>query len=138
MLPVYYRTYVPHTFLASLFGLDDSNVSRSNRQVEPPLAGIFRIPERRVELTREEIRELFFDGTERPTARPVRGQKRFYSGKKRRHTLKTQVVSPGCGSGRGCPGNGVGCGSWRSPRRPPVRPATRRCTTGRVRRSRRG
>ena len=92
MLLMYYRTYVPHTFLAFLFGLDDSNVSRSNRQTEPLLAGIFRIPERKVELRDEEIRELFFDSTERPTARPVRGQKRFDSGKKKRHTLKTQVV----------------------------------------------
>lgn len=92
MLLIYYRTYVPHTFLGFLFGLDDSNVSRSNRRLEPLLAGIFRIPERKVELGRDEIRELFFDSTERPTARPVRGQKRFYSGKKKRHTLKTQVV----------------------------------------------
>ena len=92
MLLIYYRTYVPHTFLGFLFGLDDSNVSRSNRRLEPLLAGIFRIPERKVELTQEEIQELFFDSTERPTARPVRGQKRFYSGKKKRHTLKTQVV----------------------------------------------
>jgi len=92
MLLVYYRTYVPHTFLAFLFGLDDSNVSRSSRRLEPLLAGTFRIPERKVELTPEDIRELFFDSTGRPAARPVRGQKRFYSGKKKRHTLKTQVV----------------------------------------------
>jgi DDE superfamily endonuclease len=92
MLLLYYRTYVPHTFLGFLFGLDDSNVSRSNRRLEPLLAGTFRIPERKVGLTPGEIQELFFDSTERPTARPVRGQKRFYSGKKRRHTLKTQVV----------------------------------------------
>jgi hypothetical protein len=92
MLLVYYRTYVPHTFLGFLFGLDDSNVSRSNRRLEPLLAGIFRIPERKAELHPEEIRELFFDRTERPPDRPVRGQKRFYSGKKKRHTLKTQVV----------------------------------------------
>jgi hypothetical protein len=92
MLLIYYRTYVPHAFLAFLFGIDDSNVSRSNRRIEPLLAGIFRIPERRVELSREDIRELFFDSTERPTARPVRGQRRFYSGKEKRHTLKTQVV----------------------------------------------
>lgn len=92
MLLIYYRTYIPHTFLAFLFGIDDSNVSRSNRRLEPLLAGVLRIPERRVELTPEEIRELFFDSTERPTCRPVRGQRRYYSGKKRRHTLKTQVV----------------------------------------------
>src|SRR5215208_2502826 len=46
MLLIYYRTYVPHTFLGFLFGLDDSNVSRSNRRLEPLLAGVFRIPER--------------------------------------------------------------------------------------------
>jgi hypothetical protein len=92
VLLIYYRTYVPHTFLGFLFGLDDSNVSRGDRRLEPLLAGIFRIPERKAELTRDEVRELFLDSTGRPTARPVRGQKRFHSGKKRRHTLKTQVV----------------------------------------------
>ncbi len=92
MLLMYYRTYVPHTFLAFLFGLDDSNVSRSNRRLEPLLAGIFRIPERRIEIHPDEIRELFFDSTERPTNRPTHGRKRFHSGKKKRRTLKTQVV----------------------------------------------
>jgi hypothetical protein len=92
MLLVYYRTYVPHTFLGFLFGVDDSTVSRNNRRVEPLLAGIFRIPERAVTLLPEEVRELFFDGTERPIRRPARGQKRYYSGKKKRHTLKHQVV----------------------------------------------
>src|SRR5262245_5667875 len=92
MLLVYYRTYVPHTFLGFLFGIDDSNVCRSHRRLEPLLAGIFRIPERKVSLGQDEVRELFFDSTERPTNRPARGQKRYYSGKKRRHTNKHQVV----------------------------------------------
>jgi hypothetical protein len=92
MLLVYYRTYVPYAFLGFLFGLDDSNACRSNRRLEPLLAGIFRVPERKVSLSPDEVRELFFDGTERPTNRPKRGQKRYYSGKKRRHTLKHQLV----------------------------------------------
>ena len=46
MLLVDYRTDVPHAFLAFLFGLNDNNVSRSNRQLEPLLAGNYRIPER--------------------------------------------------------------------------------------------
>ena len=93
MLLIYYRTYVPHAFLGFLFGIDDSNVSRGIRRLEPLLAGVFRIPERKPDLTPEDVRELFFDSTERPTARPVRGQKAYYSGKKRRHTLKVQVVA---------------------------------------------
>src|SRR5215207_9519735 len=59
MLLIYYRTYVPHTFLGFPFGLDDSNVSRGIRRLEPLLAGIFRIPERKTELGQDEIRELF-------------------------------------------------------------------------------
>jgi len=92
MLLVYDRTYVPHAFLGFLFGIDDSAVGRNINPLQPLLAGLFRIPERRVELTPEEIRELFFDATERPTRRPKRGQRADYSGKKKRHTLKNQVV----------------------------------------------
>src|SRR5215203_4591330 len=92
MLLLYYRTYVTHAFLGFLFGLDDSAVGRNINPLQPLLAGIFRIPERKVELDPEDIRELFFDATERPTRRPTKGQREFYSGKKRRHTLKTQVV----------------------------------------------
>jgi hypothetical protein len=92
MLLIYYRTYVTHAFLGFLFSIDDSAVGRNINPLGPLLAGIFRIPERRVELTEEEIRELFFDATERPTCRPKRGQRAFYSGKKRRHTITTQVV----------------------------------------------
>jgi hypothetical protein len=105
MLLIYYRTYITHAFLGFLFGLDDSAVGRNINPLAPLLAGIFRIPERRVEISEDEIRELFFDATERPTRRPERGQRAFYSGKKKRHTIKTQIVvarrrkSPGSGPG---------------------------------------
>jgi hypothetical protein len=92
MLLMYYRTYTTHAFLGFLFAIDDSSVCRNINPLQPLLAGIFRIPERRIELEPDEIRELFFDATERAIPRPSRRQKRFYSGKKRRHTLKHQVV----------------------------------------------
>lgn len=92
VLLVYYRTYVSHVFLAFLFAVDDATICRTIRRIEPLLAGLFRIPERRIELQEDEIRELFFDGTERPTRRPKRRQRACYSGKKKRHTLKNQVV----------------------------------------------
>ena len=87
-----YRTDTTHAFLGFPFGLDDSNVGRNMNPLRPLLAGIFRIPERRVELAPDEIRELFFDATERPIPRPTRGQQTYYSGKKKRHTVKHQVV----------------------------------------------
>jgi hypothetical protein len=92
MLLIYYRTYATHAFLGFLFGIDDSAVGRNINPLQPLLAGVFRIPERKVALEPDEIRELFFDATERAIPRPSRRQKRFYSGKKRRHTVKHQVV----------------------------------------------
>src|SRR3954463_4144922 len=92
MLLMYYRTYTTHAFLGFLFGVDDSAVGRNINPLQPLLAGIFRIPERKVELEPEDLEELFFDAPKRPIPRPTRRQKRYYSGKKRRHTVKTQVV----------------------------------------------
>src|SRR5947209_8149477 len=80
-----YRTYVSHAFLGFLFGLDDSAVCRNSNPLQPLLAGIFRIPERKVEIQSDEIQELFFDAAERPLRRPQRQQRRCYSGKKKRH-----------------------------------------------------
>ena len=92
MLLMYYRTCTTHAFLGFLFGVDDSAVGRNINPLQPLLAGIFRIPERKVTLDPEDLKELFFDATERPIPRPSRGQRRFYSGKKKRHTVKAQVV----------------------------------------------
>jgi hypothetical protein len=92
MLLMYYRTYTTHAFLGFLFGVDDSAVGRNVNPLQPLLAGIFRIPERRIRLDPEEMRDLFFDATERPARRPAQGQRAYYSGKKRRHTIKNQVV----------------------------------------------
>jgi hypothetical protein len=73
MLLIDYRTYTTHAFLGFLFGVDDSAVGRNINPLQPLLAGIFRIPERRVKLDPEDIRELFFDATERPTRRARAG-----------------------------------------------------------------
>src|SRR3954451_12601440 len=75
MLLIDYRTYTTHAFLGSLFGVDDSAVGRNINPLQPLLAGIFRIPERQVKPDQEDMRELFFDATERPTRRPERGRR---------------------------------------------------------------
>jgi hypothetical protein len=93
MLMIYYRTYTTHAFLGFLFGIDDSAVGRNINPLQPLLAGIFRIPERRIKLDPEDMRELFFDAAERPARRPTAGQREYYSGKKKRHTIKNQVVT---------------------------------------------
>jgi len=74
MLLMYYLTYTTHVFLGFLFGVDDSAVGRNINPLQPLLAGIFRIPERKVELDPEDLEELFSDATERPIPRPTRGR----------------------------------------------------------------
>jgi hypothetical protein len=92
VLPIDYRTDTAHAFLGFLFGTDDSAARRNVDPFQPLSAGIFRTPERRVELEPDEIRELFFDATERPIPRPSRRQARFDSGEKKRHAVKRRIV----------------------------------------------
>lgn len=91
LLLMYYRTYTTYAFLGFIFHIDESNVGRNFKPLEPLLAQVFRIPERRVMLSENEIAELFFDESEQPTERPTKKQKKFYSGKKKTHTKKFQV-----------------------------------------------
>lgn len=88
-LLLYYRAYTNHVFMGMVLGIDDSNVGRYFGKIEPLLAGIFSIPERRVDMSEEEIMELIIDATEQPSQRrPGSG----YSGKKKQQTVKTQVA----------------------------------------------
>ena len=88
-LVLYYRTYLPHLFIGSLMDIDESNVSRYIKRIEPLLAGIFRIPEKRIKISREDVLGLIIDATEQETEnRKGSG----WSGKKKRHTVKTQII----------------------------------------------
>jgi DDE superfamily endonuclease/Helix-turn-helix of DDE superfamily endonuclease len=89
-LMVYYRFYVPHTFLGLLFGVDDSVISRSFKRIEPILEKIMSIKKER-RLSQIELETIIVDVTEQTTQRPQKKQKVYYSGKKKRHTLKTEI-----------------------------------------------
>lgn len=92
MLLLYYRAYTSHMYLGFMMGIDDSSVCHYFKRIEPLLAKIFKIPERKTKMSEDEIRELIFDATEQDS------QKRDgsgYSGKKERQTVKTQIaISP--------------------------------------------
>ena len=45
------------------------------------------------EITREDAEYLIIDAAEQPVQRPERGQRKYYSGKKGRHTLGTQFTA---------------------------------------------
>lgn len=94
MLLLYYRTYQSYAFYGFLFHCDQSTIQRNVKELEPILASIFRIPEKKIQMEDGEIMVAFVDGTEHPTRRPGNGkkQKEYYSGKKKRHTVKHLVV----------------------------------------------
>jgi|SRR6478609_708830 len=99
MLLLYYRTYTTHIFIGYLFGIDDSRVCRNIRTLEPILAKVMAITKTR-HLKQEEIEDLILDATEQPIERPKKGQRVFYSGKKKRHTNKTEIRIIPQGKGR--------------------------------------
>lgn len=89
---LYYRTYVTQEFVGFLFGVDKGTVSRDMQELSLCMAGVFRIPEQKVRLAPDDLVAVFVDATEQAVYRPQRKQRRSYSGKKKRHTVKHQVV----------------------------------------------
>lgn len=91
----YWREYRSYFHIASSWGVSESTVCRIVHWVEDNLmqSGRFRLPGKKQLLQgfgRPEV--VVVDVTETPIERPKHRQRRFYSGKKKRHTLKCQIV----------------------------------------------
>jgi hypothetical protein len=94
VLLLYYRTYTTQLLVGCWFGIDASRVCRIIRLLEPLLAQLMTIDKDR-KLSGQEVEELLMDATEQPIERPEKRQKLYYSGKKKRHTMKTEIrVTP--------------------------------------------
>jgi hypothetical protein len=105
MLLVYYKLYITHTLAGFLFDLDQSNVHRDIRYMEPIVKSCIPLPQKLYNVTRrlrtvEEVEiyfpgfKAFIDSTEQEIPRPIdkTRRKEYYSGKKKRHTVKTQYM----------------------------------------------
>lgn len=90
MLFLYYRSYVTQIFVGYMFGIDDSRVCRIIQRLEPILASVMAMSKCK-KLSKEEVENLIIDATEQSIERPKKRQKPYYSGKKKRHTLKTEI-----------------------------------------------
>ena len=112
---MYLRLYVSQALLGYLFNLDDSNVSReSNVRMLPSLKEVLPVPmqdelltppvhhqaKKRISTLDEllnaypEFKDILADATEQEVPKPKEklARKQRYSGKKKRHTLKSQVT----------------------------------------------
>lgn len=98
VLLLYYRCYVTQEFLGFFHRVDRSAICRAIRRTEAqvkPLFALCRAPK----ISRREAEALIIDCTEQPIQRPKEDatQRAHYSGKKKRHTLKTEYVVAGTG-----------------------------------------
>jgi hypothetical protein len=90
---LYYRCYVTQEFIGFFWQVDRSVICGAIRRIEShalPLFGEQREPK----ITRREAEALIVDCTEQPIQRPGADavQRAHYSGKRKRHTLKTEYV----------------------------------------------
>jgi hypothetical protein len=105
MLLVYYRLYITFTLSGFLFDLDQSNICRDISIIEPLIKQCIPLPKKLYKRTRrlrtiDEVEEYFpgfkafIDSSEQEIPRPKnkRRRKSYYSGKKRKHTIKTQYM----------------------------------------------
>jgi DDE superfamily endonuclease/Helix-turn-helix of DDE superfamily endonuclease len=112
---MYLRLYVSQTLLGYMFDLDDSNVSREiNERMMPSLKEVLPVPmqeemlsssvqahaKKRIGTLKElleaypEFKDILVDATEQEVPKPKAklARKQRYSGKKKQHTLKSQVA----------------------------------------------
>jgi hypothetical protein len=100
---VWLRVYPTHAVLGYLFGVSESAARRTLGRALPVLAKAGKDTMRMPDPGKHARRALpallrdtpglavLVDSFEQPTHRPKRRQRAYYSGKKRRHTLKSQV-----------------------------------------------
>jgi len=109
LLFTFYRLYLNYDFLGFIFGFDGTNVGRLIKRIEPVLAKRYKLPSiKRLSQKRissleefkeaypdlyEEIKIIIGDATEQEIPRPKdkRKNREYRSGKKKRHTIKTQI-----------------------------------------------
>ena len=93
---ILYRCHITQDFLGLLYGVDKATICRSLRRIEL-WAGRVLGAKRAIRVSAEEAQALLIDATEQSIERPKRGQKRYYSGKKKRHCIKNEVITTAAG-----------------------------------------
>lgn len=90
---IYYRCYITQEFLGFFYNVDKGTICRAIQRIEKHAKPLFGV-ERKPQLSRKEAEALIVDCTEQPIQRPGTDavQKAHYSGKKKRHTLKTEIT----------------------------------------------
>ena len=101
----YLKVYPTYDLAGFIFGVDRSRCFRWTERLRPLLEKALGrhlvLPKRQIRFVEEfmslcpDVKDLFLDGTERPTQRPQKSRlyKKRYSGKKKCHTRKNSLIA---------------------------------------------
>jgi hypothetical protein len=105
MLLIYYHMYTSSTLLGYLFCVSQTSVLKNIRKLEPLVSEVLPLPKKEYDKVRkletvDEVEAIFpgfkafLDATEQEIPRPhgKRKRKTHYSGKRKKHTVKTQLT----------------------------------------------
>jgi len=97
LLTFYYLRHYP-TFknLSNIFDISESYCYKIYYKIVRILAKVGTLPNRK-SLLENPPETLIIDVTEQPIERPIKGQKQYYSGKKKQHTIKIQILASSIG-----------------------------------------
>lgn len=88
---IYLRQYPTFEQLGAMFGVSESYANKIFHQYLDILVKVGRLPGHKA-LLDGEFQAILLDVTEQPIERPLKHQRDYYSGKKKRHTIKAQLI----------------------------------------------
>lgn len=88
---ILYRCAVTQDFLACLYQVDKSAICHALQRIEPLARRVLGV-KKTLRVSAEEAEALIIDATEQPIQRPTRKQRCWYSGKKKGHRIKTEII----------------------------------------------
>lgn len=88
---VLYRCHITQDFLGMLYDVDKATICRALHRIEPIAARILGV-RKDIVVSKDELASLIIDCTEQPVQRPKHEQKQWYSGKKKRHCIKSEIM----------------------------------------------
>ena len=93
LLTLYYMRHYPiFILLANIFNISESYANKIFHKTINIIATLFHVKGNK-SLEDINIKDIVIDVSEQPIERPMKGQKKYYSGKKKQHTIKAQLVA---------------------------------------------
>lgn len=88
---ILYRCAVTQEFLGIFYGIDKAAICRALARIGKLAAKVLGVT-KSIKVSKDEAEALIIDCTEQAIERPERKQRCWYSGKKKRHTIKTEII----------------------------------------------